>query len=495
MEELKKGHLIESGYSFTFNVSICEGKICNDSEDFYNFYMDLVESEKDLLNTFFTNPDHNIKDEKVCELLKRFCDDKILKNVGGLEIIYKDFVDSRGNKYGVEYLTELPFPVLQGVTGEYSLRISKNIKAYRGDPSYNTDSSIIFYRHGRDRYGHPKFISNIRKGMRFYTPIKGKDVKGFALYNSLADIKNTNVAKASYSIVSTDVFRYEVSMVIGFTHDNMNRLETVLFEGDYANQADLHQYEQRSEWAETKGKIRERYKRNTFKDNNLLNRYEDKDEKSNNKENSSMLNLINDIDALLFRIKDINPALYKKLDTEYQDIVDKDTIVESDKYKELTEFFERLSGKTSLPIDGPEASEFLDNYIEKLLDDMVNKRFSNISLTYLTQLHKEFLNNENNYGIKYIKKINGKINLLYFLYLYNYRDDYHEKEISESYINSSIKGIVNVIEALHNLGVIKCPNEITSVTYNPINNDITTILKLMNNIEFNDVEKVKELIK
>ena len=80
-----------------------------------------------------------------------------------------------------------------------------------------------------------------------------------------------------------------------------------------------------------------------------------------------------------------------------------------------------------------------------MIQDILNKTFSGVSIEYLTEMHSEFLNNEDKYDFKYVQKINSRLNILYFLYVYNRKlFDGNLDNISKSYIPSCIKGIINV---------------------------------------------------
>ncbi len=482
MEEYKRGFLVvkEKLDKFYFDVSVCEGIICNDGKDFYDYYKKLPEESKKILDKYFTDPSNTIEDYKVCELLSDYCKNRT-KKITGYPIIYKEMEDTNGNKYGKELLTNRIFPIPNNQKNIYSvsnLGLVKNI--YRGHKD-KSDPHLIYYYYRVDRKRFPVFKD--RYGVSLYTANKSnKD--SYWLYGSYNATCYTDSNKPVCAIMRSELMRYRVCMSLDYVHNNANRLEVALIDNGYANDNDIKQYRTKESLSLTMtNKIRKLCSYNNLKEI----KYSDSNA---TKDNSSMLDLINDIESLLFRIKGINESLYNESNREYQKIIDEEPMVENDKYKELQDFYNRLFKSTSLSTDGDEACEFLDNYINKLLDDMINKRFSSMNLSYLTQLHKEFLNNESNYSIKTIQKINGKFNLLYFLYLFNYRDNYNNDEISSSYINSSIKGIANVIEALHNLNVIKYVQD-----YKLLIEDLPSILKLIDNIELNDIEKVKELIK
>ena len=334
------------------------------------------------MDNYFKSPDEDIKDNRVCEILFKFCRDKVMKNITGYPILYKEFRDSKGNRYGTENLTEYPFPIPK-TSGKYSVRVIKTIKAYKGASSCKTDPHLIFYRHGIDRQCYPKFTSNVLKGRVFYTNHKGDG--GCNLFNSYHDSINSDTITASYV----------------FVHDNMNRIDVALFDNGYANEQDVQRYYKKENFnGGIRRKVNSLFERNSYKDVNLLWTTEKE------KENSRILDLINNIESLLLTIKNINVDLYNKLNTKYQGVINNNDIKETDNEKELEEFYKELQSYMNVSNDADKTIEFLNNYINKLLDDVINKRFSNISIDYLTGLHDDILKNEESYSVRTIRDIN-----------------------------------------------------------------------------------------
>ena len=78
--EIKKGYLVrvDNQRKITFNISICDGNVCDDSKEFYDYFQSLTRSEQITIEKCLRDLDDEvIEDSKVIDLLFRFCKDKI----------------------------------------------------------------------------------------------------------------------------------------------------------------------------------------------------------------------------------------------------------------------------------------------------------------------------------------------------------------------------------------------------------------------------------
>ena len=501
--ELKKGYLLirSKQNECSFDVSIdSDGNICDDNEEFYKYYQSLNGEQQEAVTKYFSNTNIQCREE-VESILFEFVKDKLLKARKGVWILYEEVVDVDGNKYGKEYLTDRLFPIPNKITGDVKGKSkTKQKKGFfgvkKGSPS---EGLKRFYVYGRDRLRYLKFIDN--SSNVYYSRVKtiSKGDGHFGLYDSFDDScgdECDTIRKEKYRVYERDVTTYRVKIGVKFNHENMNRLEVALLKDheEYANDRDVSRYRGMENWNNgLSSRFRKLSGYNNFKKDVI-------EDDPNKKRNSKMLDLINDIETVLLRIKIVNIPLYEELYGEYQSIINEDNLVETDKYKKLEKFYNNMKDSFMLSNDGEKALELLDKYINIMIQDIRNKTYSGVSIEYLTEMHSEFLNNEDKYDFKYVQKINSRLNILYFLYVYNRKlFDGNLDNISKSYIPSCIKGIINVSQALYNIGVIEFPGKVANLyntlTYKDEYNNLDWLFEFMDYVKFKDVEKVKELIK
>ncbi len=485
MEKFKKGILVvkDKIKEISFDVSICDGEICDDSKEFFDYFMTLPNESMIVLEDYFNN--RPTDEDEVNRLLQEFCKNKavVLK---GYPVIYREITDIYGNKYGKEIWRNRVFPIPSEITNSFSFKekevVSNNV--YHGTSKIN--SSSIFRINGRDR----QFYITLKdaNNEEYFTNDRNI-VSEYSLFRTYAD--SFEAEKTIGKIKKTSITRYKVVMKLDFVHKNANRLEVALMDKGYANEKEVNDYEKREN--SFIGSINSKIV--SYSELNNLGEIE-KASSIKGKDTSDLLTLINNLEVLLTTIKVVNTNLYNELYEEYQKLINEESNAQKDAYEKLTKFYEDLKSKLILSSNGDSAIEHLDGIISKCLDDINNGRFLSINLSYITELHGDFLRNENNYGIRYIQKINSRFNYLYFLYLYCNKDNHDLREINDSYIPNSVKGILNVCFALYERKAIKYNHEkIDSSDFNIDHGTVFDLIDIINNIEIVNISTAKQLIK
>ena len=491
--ELKTGFLVtkkERDKKY-FDIAVCDGRICDYCGDFYKFFKLLPNEEQELLNNFFSNFNGYFHDADVNRILFKYVDSK--RNIKeGYPVIYADVTDIDGNKYGQEYLTEKYFPIPTETTGIFYLNESKQIKnAFRDE-----DTGEHIYRfHGIDKEFSPKY-----KGKNGHVYHSGMYMRNrytddmFYVYPDIEHRETGNDALKKGKLIC-----YHIEMYYNYSHDNMNRIEVILVPYGYANQKEKYNYAEKCSTAHDEEVMNKRAKEingmyvlNNIKDKDLISKTIEE------KKNSAMLTLINNIEFSLATIKDIDNDLYQEFYDRYQEIIKKGTLAPTNKFESLGNLYKEIQDSISIGSDKERNISFFNKYIDKLFDDVKNEKYINISLEYLTYLHELLINNENNYEIDYIQQMNLRLNVLYFFYLYMNRDHIIIKKIEGSYIKDNIVGILNTIRKLVELGVIEKSDYLyqhADLLYNASNASLDDLLQLTSNIDFKDWDNVKELTK
>ncbi len=475
--ELKKGILVLKNKlnDISFKVVMCDGRVCELSGDFYKFYMSLASDSQLLINNYFNGDRKNIKE--VLSLLDVYCKFiNVTIDCKGYPILYEELTDADGNKYGKEYITDRLFPIhTKFAVSDIKVTKPKEIKnMFQGK-----EDSKLYRIVGIDKKRY--YVFSDLKHRKYYTNDLGKQVK-YDLFKTYSE--SCEGEHLIDKIEKVNVKEFTVSLPLSFVHNNANRVEVALIEKGYANEDERSRYVSKDQFAYG---IRRKVKK-LFTFNNL----KEIEYQSSGMKTSNLTSLINEIEGLLNRIKDINETLYNEANKRYQTIISSEPNIQTNVYGELEDFYNSLKETINLSIDGEEANEFLVGYINILIDNMANEIYSNIDHPYVTDLHTRFIMNEDKYGISNVQKINTKFNYLYFFYLYNNRDNYNSKEIGNSYIGTCVQGIFNIIEGLTRANIIGCSIDITNYNSSLSLDDLLTIIK---NIELYDISIAKQLIK
>jgi len=506
--ETRKGFLVNKNVQdkYYFDISVCNGVICDYSKEFYDFYQSISKDEREALDNFFK--DYNgseIDDTKIKEILLRFCKDKIALKNHLIPIIYEERVDINGNKYGIEYLTDYPFPIPKSLSGDFNLfRVKEISNVYQGVKTNvsNPSKSVIYYACGKDSKQY--LIFKNRTGRKFYTNNRD-DYKIYSLFDNYDDSCHANEVNPTLGIKKTELNRYRICMSIDYVHDNMNRMDVALIENGFANQNDIDKYEKRNYINNgIISKVRKSYNLNAFKDEDLLSKVEEK------KNNSNLLDLMNKIEAQLLMIKDINDILFKDLNEKYHNIIGSNTYRGKGKEEELQIFYNSINNISFLPEYTRQIVDLLDKYTNRIMNDINNDVYPKIYLQALTKMHDDLINIENKHPLPDVKAINDRINFLYFLFLYTNKEQYmiqedksytetpFYKEISSSYIGDNIVGIINIIQRMIESGVINNNQELiyhANCFYKPESTTLANLLDLVRETKINEINKAKELIK
>ena len=504
--EIKKGYLInkDTQRKYYVNISICDGMICDDSKEFYEFYRNLPSNEQKIIKDAFQDENAILSKQEARDILLRYCKGKFSKgkNVFNhpFEIFYEEKTDIDGNKYGIEILTSDVFPIPEKINGDTSV-VKKGLTRHTfcdvRKESLEKGKCNIFYFRGYDHKGFLTFSD--RNHNKYYSCVGSSKnlttITEFNLYNTFKDSCHEECVAAV--IRRSEVKRYRICVSLNFIHNNTNRLDEPLIEVGYANEKEVHSYQMiQRNYGTLRDKVNRLNNLNNIKDDNLF--FED----DGSRKNSSLLELINEVESLLMKLSNINGDVYNSLKYEYDSIISENNLAETDKYKELEEFRERVKSNMVISTDGDMAITFLNNYICQIVEDFKKLGFTNIPLEYLTEIHREYLKNEKGYSIQCIQKINNRFNLLYLLYLYcNRISGFNTEKVEKSYIKSSIRGLVNTIQALMNVGVID-PNALTPNAANAYSLligqpeiELNWLLEFICGVELKDLEKVKEYIK
>ena len=503
--EARKGYLVvlDKQKKINFDISICDGRVCDDSKEFYDYYQKLTIEDRKIIDKCFSNIEESkINDPKAKELLFNFCKNKITNYRKVIPVIYNETVDTEGNKYGCVLVRHYAFPIPKEIRGSFELIGGKKINnVYRRSKSIKYDepkpTNPIFYPHGRSIGDLTiKFIDKNHK--KYYTSSFGTK-KTHELYSSSNGVYAAGYSPAYY-VVRTNLNRYKISMSLEFVHDNMNRMEVVLLENGFANQKEIDHYMYDTPYT------LDYYRLNAFKDDDLAN------QENMDKKNSDVLDLINKIEATLLRIKEINENLYNQLNDEYNRLIGSNDYKTINKEKQLNQFYNSIKDKQFLS-DSPEASIIiLDRYIDRIINDLKNGLNPNIYLPYLTRLHDEIISYQKRYPLADIKIINERMNMLYFLFLYANKNQFNipedtsytsipfYKEITiNTYIKDNIVGILNVIQKLLDMRIIEENDMImyhkVDCFYKPETTNLPHLLDFISDINIKDINDTKELIK
>lgn len=489
--EIKKGYLVkvDNQRKITFDISLCDGNICDDSKEFYDYFQTLTESEKTSIESCLNDlGDGPIKDLEVIDLLFRFCKEKINGYNVSLPILYEEKIDEKGNKYGSEIKTGFAFPIPKTLTGYFKPIGKKDVTAF----SYNNKK--IFYHHGREMANFTVVFID-KKKKKYYTGITESKRTYYSLYERKDDAPSL-YTKPKYNIGSVDITRFKIRMSLDFVHDNVNRAEVFLIDNGYANDLEVTGYKHTA----NREKIVTLYRENNFIDEHAANA------NVKTKRNSDILTLMNNIDACLSIIKDINKELYDELYSNYQTIIGTNDVNKSKIENELQIFYNSIRSSSVFPSSSREAIVILDNYIIKTVNSINGNTYPNVYLPTLTKIHDDIIKKEDEYPLVDVKTLNERMNLLYFLYLYINKDMYNVtdpkleessfyRDINHSYISSNITGIINAIKLLidndlidrdaaliYHMGIFYKPNEV----------DLKALLVFIHDLNLKDTNKVKE---
>ena len=489
MGELRKGALLlkSTEKKYYFNVSVCDGVICDYSREFYDFYKQLSKESRDLLDNYFSNYDSldsHIDNPQVLELLSKYSKANRVE-VKGYPIIYEEYHDIKGNRYGEELLTDKLFPIPKEVNDKFDvIKINKIGDMFRGDE--NIDQHRIFLRLDGKAKGYHCFEDVYNR--LYYAP-NSDDEYSYKLY---PDFKSLMVswAKDIGTIKKANVFCYRISKSLNFVHDNVNRLEVALgTTNEFANEHDINSYRSKNIIVKNVSrKVKKLFELNEMK--STFSNYS-----LNSIITSDILTLINNIENLLNQIKDINENLYQEANREYQIILDGNNNIENQGIDRLQTFYDNLSNKIKLPKENYKICELLDNYTKIVIDDIIAGKHPMFNIRYIASLQEEFVNREKEYDIKMIQTINYKFNLFYLLCFFSDSDYYNSeffdlREIISTKIN--VRGIFNVIEDLKEKNIITY-NE--RLKYYYLEKNFYSLLSFMKYISISDIEQIKALVK
>lgn len=486
--EIKKGYLVkvDNQRKITFDISLCDGGVCDDSKEFYDFFRNLTNGEQLTIENCLRNlDDKEIEDPKVIDLLFKFCKEKITGYNVSLPILYEEKIDEKGNKYGSEIKTDFAFPIPKTLTGSFIPVGKKDVKAF----SHNDRK--IFYHHGREMaYFTVVFIDKNKK--KYYTGTTDAKKNYYSLYEQKED------ARPKFNIEKVEITRFRIRMSLDFVHDNVNRKEVFLVDNGYANDLEVTGYKHTA----NREKIVTLYRENNFIDENAAH------SNVKTKRNSDILTLMNNIEACLSIIKDINKELYDELYSNYQTIIGTNEVDKSKIENKLQIFYNSIRSSPVFPSSSKEAIVIFDNYISKIVNSINGNTYPNVYLPTLTKIHDDIIKKENEYPLVDVKTLNERMNLLYFLYLYINKDMYNVndpkleessfyRDINHSYISSNITGIINAIKLLidndlidrdaaliYHMGIFYKPNEV----------DLKALLVFIHDLNLKDTNKVKEYI-
>lgn len=216
--------------------------------------------------------------------------------------------------------------------------------------------------------------------------------------------------------------------------------------------------------------------------------------KSKNRENEVMEN----IEYLLSVLRDSNPELYNKYNTEYQKLLNSNESLTLSPISLSSLITLESSIELSMNLNKRNASniiEYLDNLISKYLSNFLtgNDKTTDITLQELDNINETFLKSQVNYNIQTQRLILRKLSFAFLLEVKENIDSITEEYLANSYFSQNIKSIFTVIKSLMFENVISVNIPIDFV------NDLTisNILNIIRNIQFNkfDNEKANELIK
>lgn len=502
----KKGHLVkmDEQKKLFFNISICDGKVCNDSPEFYNYYQKLSSDKQEIIDKFFRNIDkEDINDPKFNELLLDFCKDKRINFRNTIPIIFEEQTDELGNTYGHEIRRNYIFPIPKDMKSEFQVVNSKEINntficyyTNRNDSLKNT----IFYARGRNLINFGvRFVD--KNGKAYYSSDRVYSRNTYFLYDSM---RKNILSNEDCRVERSKVVRYSIGMSLKFIHDNVHRMDVALIDDGYANNLEISDYNESGIAYHNLLAVASYAQSNVFKDPDLV--YNN----NNKKNNSEFLNLINKIESCLLMIKDINIDLYNELNTKYQSITGNSTYNKNIE-KELDDFYKEINETSILPENSEDAIKLLDSYIENIINGMRSNTYnSEIYLYILTRIHDDIIRNTNNYKVSDITLLNDRMNIIYLLFLYvnknkyfipentSYVDCQFYKDIAFSYIGSNVLGIINAIKLFLNNDIFE-RNEVLSyhaaLFYKSEDTTLPKLLDLIRDLKFIELDKVRELIK
>jgi hypothetical protein len=491
--EIKKGYLVkvDNQRKITFDISLCDGGVCDDSKEFYDYFQTLTDGEQLTIENCLRNlDDKEIEDPKVIDLLFRFCKEKINGYNVSLPILYEEKIDEKGNKYGSEMKTGFAFPIPKTLTGNFKPVVKRNIKAF------SSNDEKIFYYHGREMANFTVVFID-KKKKKYYTGTTESKKTYYSLYERKDDAPSL-YTKPKYNIEPVDITRIRIRMSLDFIHDNVNRAEVFLIDNGYANDLEVTGYNNTG----NREKIITLYRQNNFIDEHAAN------SNVKTKRNSDILTLMNNIEACLSIIKDINENLYIGLKDKYQDIIGANDVNKSKIENELQIFYNAIRSCSVFPSSSREAIVILDNYIIKTVNSINGNTYPNVYLPVLTKIHDDIIKKEDEYPLVDVKTLNERMNLLYFLYLYINKDMYNVtdpkleessfyRDINCSFISSNITGIINAIKVLIDNDLIERDAALIyhmGIFYKPNEVNLKGLLTFINDLKLKDPNKVKEYI-
>ena len=492
-----KGIIIEPKYFIKEeNILVADDKIINNDSDFFDKFMRLSESERNLIDTYFQNIIHGKNNDiDINKSLAKMYKAKWLytcNTSAHTEIIYEKIIDEDNNVYAKEIITGEIFPIATIVETENSVNImhNKQDKCFVSIDDKSNRNAIIVDREDRDISSY--FFD---KDYNIYHVIDA----GYNTYiiEKLPDRKKRFevIKMGNYKKCPIIFLKLNIKPIVLFS--NLDQGNVFITEESFANRNEIEQYQKEYEnrfmnkrnYKDFIKKLNDYAKENVFK-GDIIPKKEIVHERI---EKDEITKIMENIEYLLIRLKDYNPHDYEKYSLEYDNMLSSETLKISITKASLISLEAKI--EMSLNFGNNNATnilDYLESKKEEYLNDLANNSiYSSLSITDIDNIMETYLKIQTEYDPISRRRITRNIALLYLFELIENKDHLDNLDLNNSYIKDNLLTILIWIDNLAKKNIIKCDKLLDlSIKY-----DMNDILEIVKSIEINelDKEKIKKL--
>ena len=193
----------------------------------------------------------------------------------------------------------------------------------------------------------------------------------------------------------------------------------------------------------------------TFEKKEIVEKVKTEEPKKDNIVINNDITLISEIELNLSKLKDINKELYLKYKKEFDNYINNNmTDITALGYLN-GKILADLSLLKERPID---LIEYLQNIKDEYLNNFINNNDekTKLDLKKIDKIYELFLNKQNNYNIQDKLSIIKNLGLIYFLEVYENKDNITLEDLENSYFKYNINQMIIWIKEFMEQGIINC---------------------------------------